>query len=117
MASNWVAARWPEAVFAANDMMAVGALLAFQEAGVRCPEDIAVVGFDDVPIAALMRPALTTMRVNIAEIGRRGVERLIGLVQAGAAADATDTACEIVRPILVERQSTAAASSARFNKG
>lgn len=107
----------PDAVFAANDMMAVGALLAFQEAGVRCPEDIAVVGFDDVPIAALMRPALTTMRVNIAEIGRRGVERLIGLVQAGATADATDTACEIVRPILVERQSTAAASSARFNKG
>ena len=77
----------------------------------------AVVGFDDVPIAALMRPALTTMRVNIAEIGRRGVERLIGLVQVGATADATDTACEIVRPILVERQSTAAASSARFNKG
>ena len=70
-----------------------------------------------MPIAALMRPALTTMRVNIAEIGRRGVERLIGLVQAGANADATDTACEIVRPILVERQSTAAASSARFNKG
>jgi LacI family transcriptional regulator len=107
----------PDAVFAANDMMAVGALLAFQEAGVRCPEDIAVVGFDDVPIAALMRPALTTMRVNIAEIGRRGVERLIGLVRAGQTGEAADTRCEIVRPTLVERQSTAAVPTARFNKG
>lgn len=107
----------PDAVFAANDMMAVGALLAFQEAGVRCPEDIAVVGFDDVPIASLMRPALTTMRVNIAEIGRRGVERLIGLVRADAAGEPLDAACETVRPVLVERQSTAAASSARFNNG
>ncbi|MDQ1153701.1 LacI family DNA-binding transcriptional regulator [Brevundimonas sp. SORGH_AS_0993] len=107
----------PDAVFAANDMMAVGALLAFQEAGVRCPEDIAVVGFDDVPIASLMRPALTTMRVNIAEIGRRGVERLIGLVRADAAGAPSDVACEIVRPILVERQSTAASTAARFNNG
>lgn len=108
--------RHPDAVFAANDMMAVGALLAFQEAGVRCPEDIAVVGFDDVPIASLMRPALTTMRVNIAEIGRRGVERLIGLVKSDAAGELSDAACEIVRPILVERQSTAA-STAASNKG
>ena len=98
-------------------MMAVGALLAFQEAGLRCPEDIAVVGFDDVPIAALVRPALTTMRVNIAEIGRRGVERLIGMVRAGPNAQGADTACEIVRPILVERQSTAAVPTARFNNG
>ena len=50
-----------------------------------------------------------------ADVG--GTHVRIGLVQAGATADATDTACEIVRPILVERQSTAAASSARFNKG
>ena len=107
----------PDAVFAANDMMAVGALLAFQEAGVRCPQDIAVVGFDDVPIAALVRPALTTMRVNIAEIGRRGVEHLIRMVQAGQNAQPTDTFCEIVRPVLVERQSTATASTAAINKG
>ena len=104
----------PDAVFAANDMMALGALLAFQEAGVRCPEDIAVVGFDDVPLAALVRPTLTTLRVNIAEMGRRGVERLIGLVQAGANAE-PDTVCEIVRPVLVARQSTAAASTAGSN--
>ena len=101
----------PDAVFAANDMMALGAMLAFQEAGVRCPEDVAVIGFDDVPLAALVRPTLTTLRVNIAEMGRRGVERLIGLVQAGPNG-APDSACEIVRPLLVERQSTAAAETA-----
>ena len=69
---------------------------------------------DDVPLAALVRPTLTTLRVNIAEMGRRGVERLIGLVQAGANAEA-DTACEIVRPALVVRQSTAAAATAGSN--
>lgn len=105
----------PDAVFAANDMMAIGALLAFQEAGLRCPEDMAVIGFDDVPISALVRPALSTMRVNIADIGRRGVERLITMVQADQNDLPPDTAYEIVRPVLVERQSSAAvATTAMF---
>ncbi|QBX37557.1 LacI family transcriptional regulator [Brevundimonas sp. S30B] len=93
----------PDAVFAANDMMAVGALLALQETGLRCPEDVAVVGFDDVPIAALMRPSLTTMKIDIAGIGRRALERLIDLIRNRADADAAQ---EVVRPVLVERQST-----------
>jgi len=107
----------PDAIFAANDMMAIGALLALQDKGVRCPEDVAVIGFDDVPIAALVRPSLTTMQVNIAEIGRRGVERLIGLTQPGPAPQDADSACEIVRPILVERQSAAANPIAGLNHG
>ncbi len=100
----------PQAIFAGNDMMAVGALLAMQDAGVRCPEDVAVVGFDDVPIAALVRPALTTLRIDIAETGRRAMERLVGLIAAPADA-APDDACEIVRPHLVVRQSTGGAQS------
>lgn len=100
----------PQAIFAGNDMMAVGALLAMQEAGVRCPEDIAVVGFDDVPIAALVRPALTTLRIDIAETGRRAMERLVALIAAPADA-APDTACEVIRPRLVVRQSTASTAS------
>jgi LacI family transcriptional regulator len=95
----------PDAVFAANDMMAVGALLALQETGLRCPEDVAVVGFDDVPIAALMRPSLTTLKIDIAEIGRRALERLIGMIARPAEADAAQ---EVVRPVLVERQSSRA---------
>ncbi len=96
----------PDAIFAANDMMAVGALLALQEAGVRCPEDVAVVGFDDVPIAQLVRPALTTLRIEIAETGRRAMDRLVALIASANDPQATpDTACETIRPRLVVRQS------------
>lgn len=98
----------PDGVFAANDMMAVGVLLALQEAGLRCPEDVAVVGFDDVPIAALVRPALTTLRLNIAETGRRALERLVDMIASPAAAEGAGegASCEVVRPILVVRQSS-----------
>ena len=102
----------PDAIFAANDMMAVGALLALQDAGVRCPEDIAVVGFDDVPIAALVRPALTTLRIEIAETGRRAMDRLVALIAASTDPEATpDAACEIVKPQLVVRQSSGRAQT------
>ena len=98
----------PDAVFAANDMMAVGAVLAIQEARLRCPEDVAVVGFDDVPIAELVRPALTTLRIDIAGTGARALERLITLIQAPATGAWPDSGREIVRPALVVRQSSVA---------
>jgi LacI family transcriptional regulator len=91
----------PDAVFAANDNMAVGALLAFQDAGLRVPEDVAMVGFDDIPLAGLVRPALTTLRINIAETGRNALERLVRLIGSSA-----DTACEVVQPELVVRASS-----------
>ncbi|MBB5746270.1 LacI family DNA-binding transcriptional regulator [Brevundimonas variabilis] len=98
-----------DAIFAGNDVMAVGALLALQEAGVRCPEDVAVVGFDDVPIAQLVRPSLSTMRINIAETGRRALDRLVDLIRAkDDEALPADVACEIVRPVLVARDSSRA---------
>lgn len=96
----------PDAVFVANDTMAVGALLALQEAGVRCPEDVAVVGFDDVPMAALVRPALTSLRIDIAGTGRHAMDRLVALIAQGAAPTTTpDLANEILKPQLVVRQS------------
>jgi len=95
----------PDGLFAANDMMAIGALLALQDAGVRCPEDIAVVGFDDIPLAAFIRPSLTTLRSGVAETGARALERLVAMVDDPRAA-AADTACEVVRPELVVRQSS-----------
>jgi len=67
----------PDAVFAANDVLAIGCLVAFREAGVRVPEDVAVVGFDDIPLASLVSPALTTVRVHIAELGRSAMEHLL----------------------------------------
>ena len=102
--SALLAGERPDAVFAANDMMAVGALLAFKEAGVRCPEDMALVGFDDVPIAALVQPGLTTMRINIAETGRRALLRLVDLIEAKDGAPGPSN--EIVRPTLVVRESS-----------
>jgi LacI family transcriptional regulator len=60
----------PTAVFAANDSMAVGVLASLTASGVKVPEEMSVVGFDDIPIARYVNPALTTMRVDIAELGR-----------------------------------------------
>lgn len=65
--------RRPTAVFAANDSMGVGALRAFREAGLRIPEEMAVVGFDDVPIARYVTPPLTSVRVDLLQLGRRAV--------------------------------------------
>ncbi len=68
----------PTAVFAANDSMAIGALSGFRDAGLRVPEKMALVGFDDIPIARFLDPPLTTVKVPIAELGRRGLQLLIG---------------------------------------
>lgn len=77
----------PDAVFAANDMMALGCLCAFLQAGVKVPEDVALAGFDDIPLARFVHPALTTMRVNIAELGRLAARRLLAQIDDGQEAD------------------------------
>jgi LacI family transcriptional regulator len=66
----------PSAIFAANDAMAIGALSALREAGVAVPLEIALAGFDDIPIARYITPPLTTVNVEIAELGRRAFEHL-----------------------------------------
>lgn len=66
----------PDAVFAASDLMAVGALRALREAGLRVPEDVAVVGYDDVPIARQTEPPLTTVRQPTRAMGSMAVETL-----------------------------------------
>jgi DNA-binding LacI/PurR family transcriptional regulator len=76
-------ARDPEttAVFAANDDMAIGALRAFAEAGRRVPEDIALVGYDDIPAAAYLSPPLTTVRQDFTTVADRAVEVLTALIE------------------------------------
>ena len=106
----------PDAIFAGNDMMAVGAMLALQEAGLAVPDDVALVGFDDVPIASLVRPGLTTLRIRIAETGRSALERLVRLIKASGDA-APDTACETVRPELVVRASSSPATEVQPKSG
>ena len=91
----------PTAVFVANDQMAIGLLAAFREAGLRVPEDVSVVGFDDVPEAPYLAAPLTTVRQDFPELGRRlmaGVDALL----AGAEPDRVTLV-----PDLVVRASTA----------
>ena len=73
----------PDAVFAASDIMAVGAIRAIHEAGLRVPEDVAVVGFDDLPLAAMTDIQLTTVRQPVVSFGYRAVELLTDLIQSG----------------------------------
>jgi LacI family transcriptional regulator len=70
----------PTALFAANDSMAIGALSGLREAGLRVPDDIAVTGFDDIPMARYMSPPLTSVRVDIAELGARAVRTVLHAV-------------------------------------
>lgn len=71
----------PDAVFAASDMMAEGALRALREAGRRVPDDIAVVGFDDMPFAARTNPPLTTVRQPVQRMGVVVAETLIDMIE------------------------------------
>lgn len=75
----------PTAVFAANDCMAVGLLAALRAAGRRVPRDIAVVGFDDIAMAAYLNPPLTTVRVDASGLGQRAVDLMMGAMEAGSA--------------------------------
>jgi LacI family transcriptional regulator len=97
----------PDAVFAANDMMALGCLFAFNDAGIAVPSTIALAGFDDIPIARVVSPRLTTVRVQMAELGARALERLSAEISAPGTAPA---AAVVLATELVVR----ASSGARF---
>jgi DNA-binding LacI/PurR family transcriptional regulator len=71
----------PTALFAANDLMAVGAIYAMADANLRVPEDIAVVGYDDREIATIFRPALTTVTLPCYEMGHASARMLLNLLE------------------------------------
>ena len=71
---------------AANDAMAIGCLAALKERGVKVPGEVALAGFDDIPISRFMAPPLTSVKVSIADLGARALERLHAAVEAGDAA-------------------------------
>ena len=73
-------------LLAANDQMALGALLALHEAGIRVPVDVSVVGFDDVPESAYYIPPLTTVRQDFAALGYRSLEQLLQMIEAPGSA-------------------------------
>lgn len=73
----------PDALFAASDRTAIGAIRAIRAAGLRVPADIAVVGFDDLPLAVQADVPLTTIRQPVEEVGRKAVEMLIDIIEHG----------------------------------
>jgi LacI family transcriptional regulator len=73
----------PDAVFAASDTMAIGAMRAARDAGVRIPEQMAFIGFDDLPMAATTNPPLTTVHQPIFDFGVQAVELLLDVIENG----------------------------------
>ena len=93
-------------MFSANDQMALGLIHGLVDLGRRGPQDVSVVGFDDVPEARFYLPALTTVRQDFEKIGRVAVESLIHQIEGGAA--------EHIAPLdaeLIVRDSTAPPAS------
>jgi LacI family transcriptional regulator len=89
------------ALFCYNDLVAVGALQALAELGLAVPEDVAVVGHDDIPLSALVTPSLTTCHVNRYELGGQAVRLLLDQI-----ADCSEGCEEIVlEPKLIVRAS------------
>jgi LacI family transcriptional regulator len=89
-----------DAIFAANDMMALGAIRALRAANIDVPGQVSVIGFDDIPLARYL--SLTTLRVDMAGVGGRAIERLLDEISNGALPPGT----EIITPELVMRGST-----------
>lgn len=91
------------AVFCSNDEMALGVLRAFGERGIRVPEDVSLVGFDDIPAAAQFSPPLTTVHQDFDEVGRRCVDLVVAQIESGEVSAGID----LVPTHLVVRASTA----------
>ncbi|MFD2767461.1 LacI family DNA-binding transcriptional regulator [Micromonospora eburnea] len=99
-------ARMPEvtAIFTANDHLALGVLRALHEFGRRVPDEVSVVGFDDVPEAAYFIPPLTTVRPDFAAVARASLDLLLAQIESGEVGDMRQT----IAPTLISRQSVAA---------
>ena len=104
----------PTALFAANDQMALGVLRALHERGVRVPETVSVVGFDDVPEAAYYIPPLTTVRQDFEELGRRALAMLVAEIEGVAEPAGPDAPAlgSIVHAELILRATTGPAELA-----
>ncbi len=90
------------AVFAANDLMAIGLMHGFRDAGLDVPRDVSVVGFDDIPVAAHVWPPLTTVHQDFPELGRRAVGLLLAEIDGEA-----PPVYGAIKPTVLERASSA----------
>lgn len=95
----------PDAIFAYNDLLAIGALLACRQAKCRVPDDIALVGVDATQLAAVSVPPLSTIRLHQYQTGRQATELLINMIEAGVT-PIVDAALELPMPDIVVRHSS-----------
>jgi DNA-binding LacI/PurR family transcriptional regulator len=102
---------YPDAIFAYNDLLAIGALLACRQARCSVPDDIAIVGVDDTQLAAMSVPPLSTVRLHQYQTGRQATMLLLQLIESDASA-AQDIAVDVPAPDLIVRHSSRAASIA-----
>jgi DNA-binding LacI/PurR family transcriptional regulator len=120
--AHWVAGNWssssgesaykklleqyPEmdGVFAANDQMALAVLNTAQQAGLRIPQDLAVIGFDDLAEAAYFNPPLTTIRQDLHQLGWLAVQKLLGAIELGL--ESSPAEAILLQPELIVRLST-----------
>ncbi|HET9187958.1 MAG TPA: LacI family DNA-binding transcriptional regulator [Acidothermaceae bacterium] len=106
-----ILARMPDvtAVFAANDQMALGVMRAFTERGRLIPDDVSVVGYDDIPEAGYFTPPLTTVRQDFARVGENAIRLMIEQISSDQteAADQASPAKVVIESVLVVRESTA----------
>lgn len=100
-----------DGVFVCNDRMALGALRAARRLGRRVPEDLAIVGFDDIPDAAYFYPPLTTVRQDMVELGRRAVRELEKVIEANRGSEPTPPETIILQPELAVRESSRLATA------
>jgi len=101
-----------DAVFAANDLMAFGAMRALRNAGRRIPEDVAVVGFDDLPASAMTHPPLTTVRQPLYEMGRTAASMVMAAVRGESIAKRV----ELPTSLVIRDSSVGSGSSRKPNR-
>ena len=91
-----------DGIFAVTDLIAIGAMRALQDAGLSVPEDVSVVGFDDMPLAAYVSPALTTVQQNSRDAAEGLVQGIVGLIEG------KPVESRLIKPTLIVRESCGA---------
>ena len=119
MAIEKLFAQFPEmdAIFVANDQMALSALQAINQKGLRVPEDIGVVGFDNIPESAYFWPSLTTVQQDQYRVAKVAVEEMIRIIEAGRdGMEPVEPKSILLEPTLVVRRSSSRLENIK-NKG
>lgn len=87
----------PTAIFASSDYLAIGAVMGLRDAGVSVPDDVSLIGFDDMPFGALLTPPLTAIRQPVEQIGRQGFQLLLQLLNGNTPPPLTRLPVDLIR--------------------